>query len=55
MQIKLKFILFFAGLIFAMKALPQSDISMSTNWYNRANYNPATITSICLQMPVNNG
>lgn len=44
MQIKLKFILFFAGLIFSMKALPQSDISMSTNWYNRANYNPATIT-----------
>jgi len=39
-----KFILLLMGLFFTVKALPQSDISMATNWYNRANYNPATIT-----------
>lgn len=43
---KLHYKLFFllVGLISTLKALPQSDISMATNWYNRANYNPATIT-----------
>jgi type IX secretion system PorP/SprF family membrane protein len=33
-----------SGLFFTLKAMPQSDISMSTNWYNRASYNPAAIT-----------
>ena len=28
----------------AMKVMAQADISMATQWYNRANYNPASIT-----------
>jgi type IX secretion system PorP/SprF family membrane protein len=44
MRSKYKFILLLAGLITTIKAMPQSDISMATNCYNRANYNPATIT-----------
>ncbi len=44
MRSKYKFIFLLAGLITTLKAMPQSDISMATNCYNRANYNPATIT-----------
>ncbi len=44
MRLKYKLLFLLIGLISTLKALPQSDISMATNWYNRANYNPATIT-----------
>jgi type IX secretion system PorP/SprF family membrane protein len=30
-------------LLAGTEALPQADISMATHWYNRANYNPASI------------
>jgi len=30
-------------LISGLKAIAQADISMATHWYNRANYNPASI------------
>lgn len=30
--------------VIGTKSLAQADISMATHWYNRANYNPATIT-----------
>jgi type IX secretion system PorP/SprF family membrane protein len=32
-----------ACLLFSIKAIAQADISMATHWYNRANYNPASI------------
>lgn len=32
-----------ATLLSGVKSLAQSDISMATHWYNRANYNPASI------------
>lgn len=31
------------GSLFNTKAFAQADISMATDWYNRANYNPASI------------
>ena len=34
----------FLCLMPAIKALAQADISMATHWYNRANYNPASIS-----------
>ena len=33
----------FVSLIPGIKTMAQSDISMATHWYNRANYNPASI------------
>ncbi len=33
----------FVSLIPGIKVLAQADISMATHWYNRANYNPASI------------
>jgi type IX secretion system PorP/SprF family membrane protein len=36
-------ILAITSLMTGKKALAQADISMSTHWYNRANYNPASI------------
>ncbi|MDR3652266.1 MAG: PorP/SprF family type IX secretion system membrane protein [Paludibacter sp.] len=41
-----RLILFFfitIGTTLSTKALAQADISMATEWYNRANYNPASI------------
>lgn len=39
-----KFIFLFIGLLLTLNVMSQTDISMATNWYNRASYNPATIT-----------
>jgi type IX secretion system PorP/SprF family membrane protein len=36
-------ILIIASLLPGVKARAQADISMATHWYNRANYNPASI------------
>ncbi len=33
----------FYSIIFAAKCYAQADISLATHWYNRANYNPASI------------
>ena len=35
--------LLFCALLSATKTLAQTDISMATHWYNRGNYNPASI------------
>jgi type IX secretion system PorP/SprF family membrane protein len=39
-------VLIIAGLFSGSNALAQADISMATHWYNRANYNPASIARI---------
>jgi type IX secretion system PorP/SprF family membrane protein len=41
-----KFLFLFVGIICysSIDTFGQADISMSTHWYNRANYNPATIS-----------
>jgi type IX secretion system PorP/SprF family membrane protein len=44
MKQKLGSILMIISALSGIKALAQSDISMATHWYNRANYNPAFIT-----------
>jgi type IX secretion system PorP/SprF family membrane protein len=41
---QLIFIIIALGLIPSTKVGAQADISMATHWYNRANYNPASIT-----------
>ena len=43
MIIRFTLILIALELMLCVKALSQSDISMATHWYNRANYNPASI------------
>ena len=43
MKIQLTGILIIASLLSGVKAMAQADISMATHWYNRANYNPASI------------
>lgn len=37
------FFLFVGMLLFTSECFSQADISMATHWYNRANYNPASI------------
>lgn len=45
MKSKIRFLaLLMLSLISMSKIYAQADINMSTHWYNRANYNPATIT-----------
>ncbi len=39
----IKFILIILSLPSGTKVIAQADISMATHWYNRANYNPASI------------
>jgi len=38
------YIFFLICSVFVTKSFAQADISMATHWYNRANYNPASIT-----------
>ena len=45
-MMKFKLLLYFllsTGFLIGPKCFSQADISMATNWYNRANYNPASI------------
>ena len=43
MKKQLRSILIIVSLLSGIKAMAQADISMATHWYNRANYNPASI------------
>lgn len=43
MNDKFKIVLLIAVLFSGSEVLAQADISMATHWYNRANYNPASI------------
>jgi len=43
MSHKFTIVLIIAALFPGVKVLAQADISMATHWYNRANYNPASI------------
>lgn len=43
MKLIIKTILLSVCFFFPIRALAQADISMATHWYNRANYNPASI------------
>jgi type IX secretion system PorP/SprF family membrane protein len=38
------YLLIITGLIIHKEVMAQSDISMATHWYNRANYNPSSIS-----------
>jgi len=37
------YIFLFATICWSTATFAQADISMATHWYNRANYNPASI------------
>ena len=43
MKVKFAIIIFFLVLFPWIRGFAQADISMATHWYNRANYNPASI------------
>jgi len=46
MKLQFRYLIFVSLLIMGTKVIAQADISMPTHWYNRANYNPATIARV---------